>query len=233
MSAPVIIDIVVVVFLMAFTIYGAKRGLLRALAGVVIVALALIGAGMIATTFSTPVAKIALPLVRDHIAQKVEDVIAEWDTAEENDIDPQAIEDILKQLGVEEETLDAITAAMQEVGSNAGSKVADTVMDAAVESLVHSVVYGVLYVLSFILLMIMLHVLAGAAGLLTKLPGVHALNALGGALLGLIEGALLLFLAVWIGRKWGVNFETELLAQAHILRIFTTYTPLSILSFLQ
>lgn len=233
MSTPVIIDIVVIVFLMAFTIYGAKRGLLRALAGVVIVALALIGAGMIATTFAPPAAKIVTPLVREHIAQRVEDAIAEWDTTEESDTDRQAIEDILRQLGVEEETLDTITDALQEVGSSAGSKVTEAVMDAAVESLVHSVVYGVLYVLTFILLMIMLHVLAGAAGLLTKLPGVHALNALGGALLGLIEGALLLFLAVWIGRKLGINFETEFLAEAHILRIFTTYTPLSILSFLQ
>ena len=129
--------------------------------------------------------------------------------------------------------METITGALQEAEAGAGGKITETVMDAAVESLVRSVVYGVLYVLSFVLLMIMLHILAGAAGLLTKLPGVHALNALGGALLGLIEGALLLFLAVWIGRKLGLNFETELLAEAHILRIFTTYTPLSILSFLQ
>lgn len=225
MSAPVIIDIVVVVFLMAFTIYGAKRGLLRALAGVVIVVLALIGAGMIATSFSTPVAKIATPLVREHIVQRVGDAMAEWDEAEESNIDPQTIQDILTQLGLEEKSLDTIVDALQGADSAVSGVVADAVMDAAVESLVRSVVYGILYVLSFILLMILLHVLAGAAGLLTKIPGVHALNALGGAILGLIEGALLLFLAVWIGRKLGVDFDTELLADAHILRIFTTYTP--------
>ena len=56
---------------------------------------------------------------------------------------------------------------------------------------------------------------------------------LGGGLLGLIEGALLLFLAVWVLRRLGVSFETETLAEAHILRIFTTNTPLSVLSFLQ
>ena len=233
MSVPVIIDIAVVVFLMAFTIYGARRGLLRALAGVVIVVLALVGAGMIAATFAPPAAKIVTPLVREHIAQRVEDAIAEWDTAEDSGIDPQAVEEILKQLGVEAETLDTITDALQDAGTHAGSMVTDAVMDTVVESLVRSVVYGILYVLSFILLMILLHILAGAAGLLTKLPGVHALNALGGALLGLAEGALLLFLAVWIGRKLGIDFETALFADAHILRIFTTYTPLSILSFLQ
>ena len=53
------------------------------------------------------------------------------------------------------------------------------------------------------------------------------------SLLGLIEGALLLFLAVWAARRLGVSFEKEMFAQAHILRVFTTYTPLSVLSFLQ
>ena len=44
---------------------------------------------------------------------------------------------------------------------------------------------------------------------------------------------LLLFLAVWAARRLGVSFEKEMFAQAHILRVFTTYTPLSVLSFLQ
>ena len=79
----------------------------------------------------------------------------------------------------------------------------------------------------------LLHVLVGAMGLVFKLPGLRGLNALGGGLLGLTEGALLLFLAVWVLRRLGVSFETETLAEAHILRIFTTNTPLSVLSFLQ
>ena len=233
MSTPVIIDIVVVVFLVAFIIYGAKRGLLRTLAGVVIVVLALVGAGMLATTFASPVAKIVTPLVREQIAQRVEDAIAEWDPAQEHDLDAQALEEILKQLGVEEDTLQGIRNTVQEMEASAGATISDAVMNAAVEGLVRSIVYGILYVLAFVLLMLILHILAGAAGLLTKLPGVHTLNMLGGAVLGLAEGALLLFLAVWIGRKLGINFEAELLSEAHILRIFTTYTPLSILSFLQ
>ena len=85
----------------------------------------------------------------------------------------------------------------------------------------------------FVLLMLLLHVLLGAMGLVMKLPGLNLLNTVGGGLLGLIEGATLLFLAVWVGRRLGISFETELLAEAHILRIFTTHTPLSVLSFLQ
>ena len=101
------------------------------------------------------------------------------------------------------------------------------------ESLARSVIYGVLYILSFIALTVLLHVLLKAMDLVLKLPGLHGLNALGGGLIGLIEGALLLFLTVWVLRRLGVSFETEALAEAHILKIFTTNTPLSVLSFLQ
>ena len=66
-----------------------------------------------------------------------------------------------------------------------------------------------------------------------KLPGLKLLNALGGAVAGLIEGILLLFLAVWVLRRLGVSFETEVLAEAHILRIFTANTPFDVLSLLQ
>ena len=54
-----------------------------------------------------------------------------------------------------------------------------------------------------------------------------------GAVIGLAEGALLAFLAIWIARRLGVSFETETVAQTHILHFFTTNTPLSALSFLR
>jgi len=94
------------------------------------------------------------------------------------------------------------------------------------------VIYGVLFLLSFLALLILLKILLKALDLVTLLPVIHGLNALGGGLLGLIEGALVLFLAVWVARKFGVSFETELFEGAHILRIFTANTPLGVLSLL-
>ena len=44
MTVPVIIDIIAAVLLIGFTLYGAKRGLFRALAGLLIIILALAGA---------------------------------------------------------------------------------------------------------------------------------------------------------------------------------------------
>ena len=84
-------------------------------------------------------------------------------------------------------------------------------------------------ILSFVLLLIVLRILCVAMGLLTKLPGVHGVNALGGALLGLVEGILLVFLMVFILEHLGVALDTEALQEAHILKIFRENTPLGML----
>ena len=66
-----------------------------------------------------------------------------------------------------------------------------------------------------------------------SMPQIIALlNGLGGAVFGFVEGGLLVFLAVWILRRFGVSFETELITDTHLFWIFTAYTPLSVLSLL-
>lgn len=231
MTTPVIIDAVIVIFLAGFTAYGIKRGLLQSLAGLVIVLVALVGAGMIAATFSGPVARLAAPLVEEHIQQKVDDALAEQagQMPEEDVAGDFQLEDLLELLGLDTEVRDSLAKQAKETVRDTGVSLAAAV----VESLMQSMIYGLLYILSFLALLILLRVLVKAMDLILKLPGLRGLNALGGALAGLIEGALLLFLMVWAARKLGVSFETETLAEAHILRLFTTHTPLSVLSILQ
>ena len=108
-----------------------------------------------------------------------------------------------------------------------------SVVSAVIQSLARSVIYGILFVLGFIVLTILLHILAAAMDLLTKLPGLHAVNALGGGALGLVKGALVVFLGIWFLRRLGVSFETDNVAQTYLLKFFAANTPLSVLSLLQ
>lgn len=236
MTTPVIIDIIVAAVLFAFTIFGAKRGLFRALAGLVIVIASLVGAGIIAATFAPPAAKLVTPLISARIEEKVTDAMAvqaaETPAVEmpEADVDEGfQITDLLTLMGLDGDVRRSLAESVQEKVRDTGVSLATAV----VESLAQSFIYGALYILSFLALTILLRVLMHAMDLVLQLPGLHGLNALGGALAGLVEGALLLFLAIWVLRRLGVSFETESLAGAHILRIFTTNTPLSLLSFLQ
>ena len=230
MTTAVIIDAIVVVLLLAFAIRGARQGLVRALAGLVMVIVALVGAGMIAATFSGPAARLAAPVIQKYITSRVEEAMAVQTGAapeEEAGEEPRG-EDLLALLGLDEDVRSSLAEQAEERVRDTGA----SIVSAVVESMVGSVAYGVLFILAFLLLLLMLHVLVGAMDLVMKLPLLHGLNTLGGGALGLVEGALVLFLAVWAARRLGVSFETEALAEAHILRIFTTNTPLSLLSFL-
>ena len=229
MTTAVIIDAIVVVVLLAFAIWGARQGLVRALAGLVMVIVALVGAGMIAATFSDPAARLAAPGIQKHITSRVEEAMAvQTDSTPEEVGEEPRVEDLLVLLGLDEDVRGSLAEQAEEQIRDAGA----SIVSAVVESMVGSVAYGVLFILSFLALLLMLHVLVGAMDLVMKLPLLHGLNTLGGGALGLIEGTLVLFLAVWAARRLGISFETEALAEAHILRIFTTNTPLSLLSFL-
>lgn len=235
MTTPVIIDIVVAAVLLGFAVYGGKRGLFRALSGLLAVVVALVGAGIIAATFTTPVTKVVTPLIAGHIEEKVENAMAVQSAgsgvqmSEADTEDPSAIQDLLAILGLDDEVRSRLAEEVQEKVRDTGASIAAAV----VESMARSFIYGTLYILSFAVLLLLMKVLIGAMDLVLKLPLLRGLNTLGGAAVGLVEGALLLFLAVWVLRRLGVSFESEALAEAHILRIFTANTPLGVLSHLQ
>ena len=233
MSTPVIIDIVVIAVLLGFTIYGAARGLFRALAGLLVVIVALVGAGIIAGAVSAPAAKLVAPWLEKRIEFKVDDAMAvqsEKAQMPEADVeDGLSAEDLLGLLGLDSDTVDSLADRARDAVRDTGVSIATAV----VESVAGSILYALIYIVSFLILMAVLMLLVHLVDQVLKLPGLHGLNAVGGGLAGFVEGALLLFLAIWAARHLGISFETETVSATHVLRFFTTNTPLSALSFLQ
>lgn len=222
MTTPAIIDAVAVSVLALFAVLGAWRGLLRTLAGVLVVILSLAGAGIIASALSVPAAKLIAPVIEKRIEARLDEAVREQGRGEE----PLALTELLDLLGVDQTRRVALTGRAQETVRETGASLAAAV----VESLARSALYGVLYMISFLLLSVGLHLLARMLDAVLRLPGLRALNAWGGGLLGLAEGALLLFLAVWALRLVGVSFDGE--DGGRIFRVFTVYTPLDALKFL-
>lgn len=229
MTAPVIMDIAAAAVLLLFLILGARAGLVRTLAGLLIVVVALVGAGMIAATFTDPATRLVAPMIEKAVTQKVEEAItAETGRLNVERVDPE-IGELLSMLHLDEDVRESIADRAEQTVRDSGA----SVISAVVESLCRTAIYGLLYILAFLGLWLLLHVLATAMDLLAKLPGLSFLNALGGAALGLVKGALVLFLAIWAARRLGVSFETEEVARTYILQFFATHTPLSVLSLLQ
>lgn len=237
MTTPVIIDAVAVAILAFFVLWGAHQGLLRSLAGLLTIVVALVGAGLIAGALADSAARLAGPLVEERIRTQVDEAITAQSSqkVEMPELDVEGgdeefdIQDLLALMGLDQDVRDSLTEEIQEKAVDAGT----TIAAAVVESVVRSVLYGVVFLLSFLALTVLLKLAIGALDLVAKLPGLHLLNTLGGGAAGLIQGVVLAFLAIWIARRLGVSFETETVAQTHILHFFTTNTPLSALSFLR
>ena len=230
MTTPVIIDAIAVAVLAGFAILGAWKGLLRTLAGLLVLALSLAGAGIIASALSVPAAKVIAPAIEKRVEARLDEAIRERypgeEPAEDAVGDQLSAADMLDLLGIDGKQRDALAF-------RAGDAVRDTgvhLMTAVIESVARSMLYGVLYMIAFALLSFALHLLVGMLDAVLKLPGLHGLNAVGGGLVGLAEGALLLFLAVWVLRLVGVSFDWQ--EGSQIFRFFTGHTPLDALKFL-
>lgn len=225
MTTPVIIDAIAVAVLAGFAVWGAWKGLLRTLAGLLVLALSLVGAGIIASALSAPAAKLIAPVIEKRIESRLDEAIREQ-RPQETAGEELPLSELLDLLGVDQARRDALTDRAEKSVRDTGA----SLVTALVESLARSALYGVLYMLSFVLLTLALHLLVRMLDAVLRLPGLHGLNAVAGGLVGLAEGALLLFLAVWVLRLVGVSFDAG--EDSRIFVFFTTHTPLDALKFL-
>lgn len=262
MKTAVIMDCIVAAVLFGFLVYGAWRGLFRAVVGLLMVILALTGAAFAARELTPMATKLLRPVIETTITQRVDDAISGDSSAENGDsvapVKPQAGSDtsedqtasiyggaadssgdssedgaqtrlqageLLKLMGWDDTLTKSLADRAEEKVQETGVSLAMAVVDSVMESFV----YMLLFALSFVVLMLLLHLVAKALDLAMKLPGIHFLNGLGGALVGLIQGALLVFLVIWLLRCLHVSFNTEIVAQTHLLSFFTSRSPLDLL----
>ena len=204
---PVIIDIIILAVLLLSVLIGARQGLFRALAGLVILILALVGASVLARTLTPAVTEWIFPIWEQRVNETVEDTV-------EQQV-PQQVQDLLERFGVD--PVDRV----EEAGSAA--------IVAATKEVMTSLTYSVLHLISFILLMVGLHLLARAIGLLLKIPFLREANAFGGAVIGLLRGVLLVYFLLWLAARFGYSWNPE---ETYILRAFLTYTPAKWLAYL-
>ena len=214
---PIIADIVIAAVLVLAVWIGAKRGLLQSLAGVIIVVAAFFGASWAANTFDEMAAQWMRPLLEDYLQQTI---AAQQQTA--------GVEDLLRsfQFGVGDlqQQIEEIMQQMQQTGAAA----VDAVMDSVTLSIAHAAVF----VAAFLVLVIVLWLVMIPLKLMTKLPGLHALNTIGGGALGLVWGALVVFLVVWAMGRFGWLLTPEMVEKSYILRFFANNSPLSLLALL-
>ncbi|MBQ9647991.1 MAG: CvpA family protein [Oscillospiraceae bacterium] len=236
MDNALIIDGVIAVVLLAGLLIGAKRGLFKSLMGLLVVVLALIGSVMLADMLTEPITDFVAPKVEDAVVSQFSDAL---DRSMDSDgTDAQTgVSEMLERYGVSGDILKPLwdSAASSVFGAISAAKenTADVFrgsISASIRTLVSGAVHAVLVLVLYVVLLVVLKLLTRLLDHVFDLPVLSTANGLGGAAFGLLEAALLLYVAAYAASRLGVTFVTEHADDAYLLPIFLNRSPVELIS---
>ena len=220
--AYLIADGLILAVLLLFALVGAHRGFILSLCGLLAVLVAFVGASFAARTLS--------PMVADALEPKFASAIEEQLNAS---IQQQVAEEGSAALSPDDVPLDGVLNALREMDKaveNGMTSVAASAAAAVAAAIAQSAAYLILFLLGFALILIAWKLISHALDLVARLPGLHFLNKTCGALFGLVQACVLLFVAAWLLQFFGHVLPESLVNQTHLLKFFMTTNPLSLLS---
>ena len=176
------------------------------MAGLLIIVLALVGARFAAEALTPFAARLASPAIQRHIEKRLDEALPDTVGRLPEEILP---EELLGLLGVAGDRLEDLAEQAREEVRETGA----SILSSVAQSMAESLFYGVIYILVFLLLTVLLNLAAKVLDLALKLPVLHGANALGGAAVGLAEGALAVFLLVLLVQRLGISPEGSYILQ--------------------
>ena len=229
MSTYLIFDLIVLAVLILFAALGAHQGLILSLCGLIAVVVAVLGASFAARALSPLVADALEPRFAAAIEEQLNESLREQAQAGADALTPEEVPlsgvlDALREMGFYERLIDqvdqAVEAGMAHAAASAAAQVAAAVAQSAA--------YAILFLAAFLFLLIVWKLISHALDLVARLPGLHFLNKTGGALFGLIQACILLWIALWLLQFWGDVLPRDAAEHTRLLAFFLTHSPLSL-----
>lgn len=194
-------DIIIVLILAFFAWRGAKKGLILSLCALVGIVLAFFGARFVSAEFHEPVADIIEPPIYQSILGMEKEG---QEKAAINAVDTYSLDEILEMIknsdlydGLLDFLEDAVdTEAIQGEG-NAAAKALSGYLATVIAK-------AALFAITFLLIVFVWFLLSHLLDLTFKLPGLAAVNLVGGLVLGLVKAVLLVVVLVWIAQICGL-----------------------------
>ena len=230
--AFLIADGLVLAVLLIFACIGARRGLILSLCGLLAFVVAFLGASFAARTLSPVVADALEPKFAAAIEEQLNESIRQQAEAGEaavlspDDVPLEGVLDALREMGFYETLINTVDRAV-ESGMTA---VAASAAAAVAAAIAQSAAYLILFLLGFFLILLAWRLLSRALDLVALLPVLHFLNKTGGALFGLVQGCIILFVAAWLLQFFGQMLPRELVEQTVLLKFFMTTNPFSLVA---
>ena len=233
-----LLDIIIAAVFIGFIIYGARRGFIKAVCGMLVTVAAI----WIAFTFSGPLAEffrgtVVYQSLTDRLNERVTAYVT--DPGDEGklrtlfDDSPREITGLLEGFGVSSEKVaEKYDEILAEGKENAAKGITDYIVAPAAQKLSEALAVAVLFLVSLVLL----HVAVWLLSLLFKLPLLNFANRLGGVIAGAVMGLLVSILfctAVGIAMPYlrgaGIDLDAESAKHAVLYTAVDNINPLSFL----
>lgn len=234
-----IFDLAIVAVLVLFTLMGRKRGFILTLCGLLAVFVAFIGGAFLSDLMAPQVGRLIQPMVEEHVAQVLQEVVEESQWSLEASAASVAMDGLgqaVSQLPVEQALAalegtdiyrvfgDALKSALNEGLLNVTSSAAGAIAG----YIAQEVARVVLFLICFVVVLVAWNLLSHALDLAFRLPVLSSVNAMMGGVVGLIKGALLVFIAAWLLK--GSVIPQAAQEQTYLLKFFCENSPLSLLA---
>ena len=231
----IVLDAALIAALLIGLLIGRHRGLFKSLMRFVVVIAAIIGANFAAEQLAPMVMDAALPKIEEFVQTRMEEAFAElpegtpsFSFSELRDmeipdgafiLDTDALPDWMESFFE-----DAVAATSGAVG-----EVADALTQAVYDA-VSGIVSTVIFLAAFLLLIFLLRLLVKVLGIAFRLPVVSTLNTFGGAVFGLVEAAVWVFVTLRLYEWLGEMLPPLPIDETFLVRHFAAFSPLSLLS---
>lgn len=234
-----IFDLAIVAVLVLFTLMGRKRGFVLTLCGLLAVFVAFIGGAFLSDLMAPQVGRLIQPMVEEHVAQVLQEVVekSQWSLeASAASVALDSLGQAVPQLPVEQALAalegtdiyrvfgDALKSALNEGLLNVTSSAAGAIAG----YIAQEVARVVLFLICFVVVLVAWNLLSHALDLAFRLPVLSSVNAMMGGVVGLIKGALLVFIAAWLLK--GSVIPQAAQEQTYLLKFFCENSPLSLLA---
>lgn len=224
-------DVIIAVLLLFFLWRGYRKGLVLTLCGALALLVAFLGASFLSAFLAEPVAKAIEPVVTNSIHDTVtsyyQRVPAENTSAEESDwLSQLPLEELLEPLEGSK-FFQGFADAFQQAVDDGVAEAAAHAAQALAHFVAVQIARTVLFLIAFIAILIAWFFISHALDLVAKLPVLNTVNRWTGAAVGLVEGALLVFIVCWLCKD--SYLPAEAVRGTYLLQFFCTHSPLDLL----
>lgn len=227
-----VFDLAILAVLLICAWRGASRGFVLSLCGLLAIVVAFAGASAASHALAPRVAEALEPRFAAVIEEKLDEQIKAGTASGDapavsapEDVPLQDVLNVLKSMGFYEELIDTVNRAVEDGMLSVAAGAAAAVAAAIAQSVASFLIFFVV----FVLILVVWSLLSHALDLVTRLPGLHFLNKTGGAVLGIVKGCAVLFVAAWLLQYLGHVIPEETVRQTHLLRFFMTTNPVGLL----